>query len=418
MRRIIAIFCVAILSISFAGCAQENSAPIGGALPSGASLTGGNATQTDRVEQSGNNYQSDEAATEADSQSPGVSMPDDINPQTDSYMESDIDFESAFNAFPPETVMLTAGDYIVTWGELFCQLFGHINAVLYSNQGIVPNWEDLLSDGRTYAEALLDYTVEYVMMYKAMEYGAKYHGVTLSQEYIDQLQDDLQTTIESLGGEDELRKVLWEDTGCYSLELYEYLLSTSYLAVETFNTLYGENGGLLSDEETAEYTAMDGFLMAKHILRMKPEEGEDTAIGEIDSILDQLNNYNGDDFDSFFDELMYEFSEDTGGLQSYPNGYLFQYDNMTPSFSAACMALEIGTYSGVIETEYGYHIIYRLPIDYDEIPFSNYMQNDYNSLRYLVASGLFNTTLYEWIDTLAAEKTAAFDSIDIALIFA
>ncbi|MCL2153136.1 MAG: peptidyl-prolyl cis-trans isomerase, partial [Oscillospiraceae bacterium] len=232
------------------------------------------------------------------------------------------------------------------------------------------------------------------------------------------LQNDMQNAIDSVGSEEDFLRVLWEENGCRTLELYKYLCDTSYLANATFNKLYGENGELMSDEDLADYTSMDGFLMAKHILCLKQDDDEGAAKAEAESILASLNSYNGNDFDSFFDELMLEYSDDSGGLQSYPDGYLFQPGDMVPSFTEACAALDIGSYSGLVESDYGYHIIYRLPIDYDAIPFANYMQNDYSPLRYLTATSLFNSQILLWRDMLAPEYTSEYDSIEIADLFA
>jgi parvulin-like peptidyl-prolyl isomerase len=50
------------------------------------------------------------------------------------------------------------------------------------------------------------------------------------------------------------------------------------------------------------------------------------------------------------------------GVASYPDGYLFQSGEMVAEFEDATAALEIGQVSGIVETTYGYHIIYRIPI--------------------------------------------------------
>ena len=327
-----------------------------------------------------------------------------------------IDFEAAFKTFAPDAVMIKLGDYSVTWDELYFQLYGIVNSYLNSLGGESLNWSEIYYD-MTIADAVLDYATENIVMYKIIEYAAKTTSVALSPEDIEILHDDWNKAVERYGSEEEFKKYLWETYGFSSLELFKYITTTSYLAKNLQNSLYGENGELLPEEDMAEFTAADGFLMAKHILCFIPQEGEDTAKDTIELVFEQLNNYTGSDFDTFFDKLMYQYSEDEGGLQDFPDGYLFQYGDMVPSFYEGCLALEIGKYSGVIESEYGYHIIYRLPIDYDEVPYANYAQYDYRTLRQMISQIMFEDKLFGWRDELEIEYTDKYNSIDVAEIF-
>ena len=121
-------------------------------------------------------------------------------------------------------------------------------------------------------------------------------------------------------------------------------------------------------------TAEDGYMMAKHILMrtsVYDESGNATAMTDaekaqvkekMEDMLKQLKAYTGDDFDAFFDQLMNQYSEDNSGLAAFPNGYLFQDGNMVSPFEEATKALQIGQFGQeLVETEFGYHIIYRIP---------------------------------------------------------
>ena len=334
----------------------------------------------------------------------------------ESTNQDGIDFEAAFAAFAPETVMIKVDEHTVTWGEFFFFLRGNINTLL-SSLGGVSNWADVLYGDMTYADFVMDYSVDSAMMYKAIELGAKLSDISLTEEDWDYLREEYEYSVEIYGNEEEFLRQIWETDGCYSKELLDYLVSTGYLASLTFRELYGESGEGLTDEKVAEYTSDDEFLMAWHILRLKPEEGEDTARAEIEDILNQINAYNGDDFDGFFSELMYEHSEDQGGLAAYPYGYLFQNGDMVQSFYEACAALPIGEHSGIVESEYGYHIVYRIPINYDVVPFVLSNQGDYRTLRSYVAYNLFDLELLAWQSSLEPEFTPEYESIDMAEIF-
>ena len=381
-KTITIILCIAILAAAIVGCGGKTDESAGGDTDDNAVL--------DALE----------------------SIPAEIENGANFY---GIDFDAAFKTFKPDTIMINAGDYTVTWEELYFYMHGNILNII-SNVGEIPSWSEILHEDVSFADAVMDFSLENAMMYKAVEYGAKLAGISPGPEDLDQMQKDFEEAAAEYGGEDKFLEMLRETNGIYTRNMFDYLVRTGFLANLYFRTVYGENGELLSDEEVAEHTKQDGYLRAKHILRLKPEEGEDTARQEIDDILAQLNNYEGDDFGAFFDELMRENTEDN--LASYPNGYLFQYGDMVPSFYEACVALELGNYSGIVESEYGYHILYRLPIDYDEVPFAYFRQNDYTTLRNIAALDMFDSTLYGWLDALNPEFTAEFESIDIATVFA
>jgi hypothetical protein len=285
-----------------------------------------------------------------------------------------------------------------------------------------------------FGDLILEYAVESALMYKAVEYGAAEAGVALGWEDFAAMQAEFDDTAEYVGGEEEFMRLLWVDDGVASRELYDYLVGVGRLVRLVFAEKYGEEGEKLSQQELDDYTALDGYLMAKHILRLKPDheehdlnvpEGEecplcaaDTAIalGESEAILEQLEGYEGDDFDKFFDELMIEWSED-GGVAVYPDGYLFVEGDMMDEFYAATVALEIGAFSGIVETAYGFHIVHRIPINYDESPYGNAWQGDYSPLRYLVAMAMFDVAMGEWLEAIGSEFTPAYESLDMSSAF-
>ena len=336
-----------------------------------------------------------------------------------------IDFDAAFAAFAPDTIMMNVGDYTIKWAELYFYIRNNINGIL--QYGDIHDWSDIVYEDMTYADLVLNYSIESAMMYKAVEFGVDLYGVTLSADVIDVINASFENNAMQFGGEEEFLKILWEYDGISSRELFDYMVSINHLVNALLVEMYGENGELLSDEDVAEYTMFDGYLMAKHILRMKTEEDEDTALTEAEEILAQLEGYEGDDFESFFDELMREHTDDSEALVTHPNGYLFLSDDMVPEFYSACAALEIGEFSSIVETSYGYHIIYRKPVDFDEIPIYYYQQYVYGAisqdeyskmiLRNTTALSMFDSELYGWMNSLNVEYTDAYESMEFAKVF-
>ena len=68
-----------------------------------------------------------------------------------------------------------------------------------------------------------------------------------------------------------------------------------------------------------------------------------------------------------FHTLMHTYSQDFGGLMSYPDGYTFEPGVMVPEFTQATQELTIGEISGLVETIHGYHIIKRIEPDLDDV---------------------------------------------------
>ena len=400
MRKILAVMlCAVMIVVLLSGCGDDSYEDVYEFLNPDAARDAGRSDESPDV--------SDTPAASDTGDSSDV-------PWHDRY---GIDFDAVFATYTPDTAMMRIGDYVVTWGELFFYLRSNINRLL-SSFGPVDDWSEVAYDDVTYIDIVLLYALDNAKMYKAIEHGAKINSVSLNAEDLESVNEEIEFLISYSDDEEDFLKLLWEEDGCYSLELLEYYVKTSYLMGRIITELYGDEGEKLSQEEIDAFAAGSGFMMAKHILRAKPEEGEeDTAIDEIIAIHSQLESYDGDDFDSFFDELMHEWSEDLGGLMSYPNGYLFEYGDMVMAFSETCYLLDVGEYSEIVESEFGYHIIYKLPIDFDEIPIAMASQGDYRTLRAYAGNNLFNSLLYEWIDNLEPIFTAEYEALDMGRLF-
>ena len=329
-----------------------------------------------------------------------------------------IDFNAAFSAFKPSTVMFTAGEYTATWAELFTFLFSGVNGMLANFPG-VPDWNADVGNGSSFAETIIEYSINDVMFFKSLQYGSELLGAQLTPLDEQLLSESINNMINQAGSVEEFSEMLWDHSGIYSLGLFEYLMTTEYLMSRIVVTLYGEHASLIPDNEVAEIIEDGDFLMAMHILRSRME-GEDAhlPIFFLEEILEALDNYDGDDFVQFFTEVMLENTEDVGGLSAYPHGYLFQEGDMFPEFYNAVVALEIGELSGIVETEHGFHIILRLPINYDVVPIAASFQGDTRSLRHVAAFILFEPVMQEWREAIAPVFTEDFESFDFATVFA
>jgi len=326
-----------------------------------------------------------------------------------------VDFDAAMAFFPPETVMMYADAVSISWAELYVFLFGMVSNLVHA-YGSSLDWEEMFDINTTLADAVLEYATEEALSFMSVSYGINSIGLTLNDDDLEEINEIIFGLIEEYGGKEALENTLRSSGGFYSLEVFEQLFKLEFMLGSLINELYGEDASSFPDEKVAEYAAQNGYMMAKHILRQKTDD--DTALIEIEEIFKQLEAYlDSDDLIDVFTELMFEHSEDPGGLMSYPNGYLFQHKDMVEPFSDACAALEIGQLSEIVETDYGYHIILRLPIDYDSTPIAFSYEGIYRTLRQHVAFEEFDTLQQEWRNSLNVIFSPVYLSIDLAEVF-
>jgi len=353
-------------------------------------------------------------------------IPDENPVETEQYADSasadtlpaGTAFDVAFASFPPETVMIRAGDLEVSWAELFVYLRTMVGNLSDYYDGESINWSASWDNEITSAEWVIQYAIEEALFMKALEYGAGLYSVALSEADWTLIREENADTAIEWGGDEAFLRMLWEDKGFVNLELFEYMKSFSRLSELLLMEIYGAELELMSDAEVEAFIIDDGLIMAKHIFLYKPEfGGYDDALDRIEDILLELKAYSGEDFDAFFSELMNMHSEDTIGLDRLPNGYLFKYGDLTPYFYDAAIALDINEFSEAVDGEDGYHIIYRIPLNYDTIPFSYIIEEDYRTLRMLVAFAKFDQIVDDWHGLLEPEYTMELKSIDVAVLF-
>lgn len=103
----------------------------------------------------------------------------------------------------------------------------------------------------------------------------------------------------------------------------------------------------LLEEENFEKKYLDEFISAKHIL-VKDESLANDIHKELIGGAD-------------FDELVKEYNEDPG-MEKNPDGYVFTKGDMVKEFEDASYSLNVGDLSKPVKSDYGYHIIKRMPL--------------------------------------------------------
>ncbi|UOO37678.1 peptidylprolyl isomerase [Oscillospiraceae bacterium CM] len=335
-----------------------------------------------------------------------------------------LNYAAAYAAIDPKTVMLTINGADVTWDQLFYNIYTATSNLAAQGESIT-DWAALNSDNVSYQDAVLNEAFNIALQSAAVRYGAKELKLALTKENIADIQAKWDAQVSAAGGEAALLSQLRAQYS--SKEIFNNTNEVGALAQDCFKKLYGEKGDKLSDKEIADYTANDGYMMTKHILMLTTttdENGKSQPVSDTDKaavyqkmqdILAKLKAYKGKDFDTYFDSLMHQYSEDPG-LATYPDGYLFQSGDMVSQFEDTTKALEIGRFSDIIETSYGYHIIYRIPVDYNATP-ASYSGSGY-SLRFLTAYNMFVSVINNWTSSLNVTKSADYQALDFNKLFA
>ncbi len=138
-----------------------------------------------------------------------------------------------------------------------------------------------------------------------------------------------------------------------------------------------------------------------------PEDQVAEKRAQAEDLLAQLQA--ADDLPARFDELMMAHSEDNP--QNNPGGYLAAPGDMVAPFEEASLALKDGELSGIVESEFGYHIILRLPTDVTD---EELAENDYagsfrqNALDELIA---------QWREEAVVTQSDALKNLDVAVFY-
>lgn len=128
----------------------------------------------------------------------------------------------------------------------------------------------------------------------------------------------------------------------------------------------------VTDNEAKIYFR-DNYFRAKHVLlTIDSNEDKNVVKQSAESILKKAQN--GENFD----ELISAFSEDPG-CATNPDGYVFTYGDMVIEFEDAVKSIQPGEFA-FCESDYGYHIVQRLPLDESEPKFNELFEKNKDSI--------------------------------------
>ncbi|MBN2425210.1 MAG: peptidylprolyl isomerase [Calditrichaceae bacterium] len=208
-------------------------------------------------------------------------------------------------------------------------------------------------------EKLRKQTIEHLIDQKLMLVKAEEDTITIEEEMLDsQVDQRIRYMIDQVGSEDKLeslfgssmkkirkdtRKILKEQMLVEKVRSEQFrAMKISRREVEEFYEMYQDS--LPVRNESVEIA---------HILKLiKPSaEAQAKAYQEAESVLQQINA--GADFA----ELAMEHSDDQASAKRGGDLGLMSRGDFVPEFEAAAFQLEDGQISGIVQTQFGYHII-------------------------------------------------------------
>lgn len=287
----------------------------------------------------------------------------------------------------PDDVLLTVNGIEIP-ADLFLYLLG-MNCV--NIQSYLPLFNMTLED---VADSLLEETVSL----------ASYHALLRQKAgELGCLPTDAQN--------EEIDKTM-EESDLDTTAAYWQLSDGSARYIVAMNTYYNNvleaATQAPTEEELNDYIAAHEIYRVKHILLKTVDDNRDPLPddqvaekkAQAEDLLAQLQG--AEDLPAKFDELMMAHSEDNP--QNNPDGYLSKPGDMVAAFESASLALEEGGLSGIVETEYGYHIILRLPLT-DE---------DRAQCESQYRPGVLEDLMDQWSESADVVRSEALNGLDVA----
>ncbi len=183
------------------------------------------------------------------------------------------------------------------------------------------------------------------------------------------------------------------DMQSFTDECFIALSNVSLFSNGVINSMH-EN---ITKSEVYQYAVDNEYIHATHILiTMENEDAYRKAL-EI-----RLAINDGEDFQKLVDE----HGEDPG-LKGRESGYFFNRGVMVEAFEDAAFALEENEVSPIVESDFGYHIIKRLPFTEDEL----YQSPDYSTIAVYASSDKYYDTLYSEAELVSFEYIDNFEGL-------
>ena len=338
------------------------------------------------------------------------------------------DYAAMYALHDPEEIVATVDGQDVTWGEYFYLFFSQAKQIenyfgtMAEYYGAAPDWSDQVEEDSddTFADLPVRSVESTLRQIRSIESMSEKAGVELSDEQLAAIREQEEQDILGALGEGKTA----EDFNAYietiylPRSLYDRMNRVNYLYRQGFVEAYGENGELVEDGTALQYLADNEYMAATHILLMTIDPANFEALDEeaaaakkaqADKIAAELQAIE-DDAERLqrFAELKEEFCEDTG-KETYPDGYVFLPGTMVAEFENTVLSLDEYQVSDPVQSDYGWHVIMRLPLDPDGvIEYSN--DGSALTARSKAANEAYGQELQDYFDSMSVEYAEGFEA--------
>lgn len=271
------------------------------------------------------------------------------------------------------------------------------------------DWDAPVTDDKTAADYVKEETLDTLKLFAVTEKLAADNGIELTEEQTAALEEQRAAYIEQFGSEESYE----EEIGRIGLrvETYDRICRNDYL-YEQLSALYADPASKLypGDEALLARAEEQGYITTDHLLLTTKDavSGEDLdseTVAQKRALAEQLLEEirASEDPAAKLAELADQYGEDPG-REAEPNGYTFCEGTMVEEFDTAARALEIGGVSDIVESDFGFHIIVRKPLDEE-------------AAKSEVGDSVFSDEIDRLVQEAKTEPSAALDTLDIAAIY-
>lgn len=226
-----------------------------------------------------------------------------------------------------------------------------------SVEQVEQSWNTALGDV-SLGKYVVDMTTENISIIKAAKTNAKQKKIELTDEELKNIDNQLASFKAELGNDEEVFKTVLDLIGTTEKDIEQYLNDISIM-----DKLYAKYSDELGMDEKQIKSYLDkNYIQAQHVL-ISTQGLSDKEKAQKKELAQQVYEFARQGMD--FEKLIETYGEDPG-MEYSPEGYLFTKGEMVKEFEDIAFNLKVGKISGVVETQYGYHIIKRVENQYDK----------------------------------------------------
>lgn len=331
-----------------------------------------------------------------------------------------VDLEALHALYPEDAVYATIGEREITWGEYYEWLGSYIlNGENYMESmaayGMSGGWDSPYAEGVTLGDSFVANLSDNLRAFTGIDMFAAQNGISVSEEELEAKKAEDRNAMLGADVTDEA----WGEllTANFLTEnLYRAQARANIQLQKLMEAKYGKNGELLSTAALQHYIEDKEYLRCNHILFLtmdmetrEPLDEETIAAkkSRAEEIAAELQSIeNREELLARFAELKAELDEDSGKTR-YPDGYIFTPGTMVAAFEETTKALSAFEVSAPVLSEYGYHVIIRLPVDADTT------LDDGSTIGASAASEIMAADLDEIVDALDFTLAEGMEKVDL-----